>query len=161
MRGVRGVFGMAIKKMLVLSGVANAGKTWTLNLLAEKIHKMGHRLLSSSKMPPPVPGWRKKDHWYVFEVVKASKKTIVGISTQGDNAAVITKAVNYFSQFSPHVDVIILASRSCYSKSVEAIEKWKGLGRVIPDYTALMHKQKASYSNRVQSAIVDRFYNKI
>ena len=152
---------MAIKKMLVLSGVADAGKTWTLNMLAEKMYKLGHRLLSSSKMPTPVSGWRGKDHRYVFEVAKASKKIIVGISTRGDNARVIRNALCYFSRFSPHVDVIILASRSCYSKSVDAIEKWKGLGRVIPDYTALMHKQKAAYSRRVQKEIVSRFYNKI
>lgn len=152
---------MAIKKMLVLSGVANAGKTNTLNLLAEKIHGLGHQLLDPPSMPPTLPDWRNHDHRYVFEVVKQSGTQVVGIDTHGDDEDSIQSALEFFTKFKRKVDVIILASRSYYSATVATIENWRGLGGVIPDYTALMHKQGARYSNSVQGAIADRFYNKI
>ena len=77
---------MAIKKIMVLSGVANAGKTNTLNRLAERLFA-GHHLLWIGKpnrnaiiatqetaIMPTGPQWRDTDYWYCFKSLPSHRK---------------------------------------------------------------------------------------
>ena len=163
---------MAIKKIMVLSGVANAGKTNTLNRLAERLFASHHLLwigkpnrnaiiaTQGTAIMPTGPQWRDTDYWYCFQVTtRSNKQVVVAISTQGDNDEVCKNALAAFNSAQTCPEIVVLAARSRWSDSVAEIENWNS--SIIPSYTAIMLEPNTKQRTVVENAIVDRLYGEI
>ena len=150
-----------MEKIIVLSGVANAGKTNTLNTLAEMLSTTpGVRLLFPVKMPSN-PDWHDYDHDFFFEVSVGGVIKCVAIITKGDSGQCLQPKLNAVDNFSRTVDIVFAACRSYWSSSVEEIENWALKHAIIPDYVAIMLKPNTKQNHHVVSTVADRLRMKI
>ena len=123
-----------IKRVYVLSGASNAGKTSTLNLLAKMLDNDKVRFSRSVGTRKPKTDWH--DGKYVF--VENSSGRRIGIVTAGDGGRQIIDGFSYLSN--NQCEVCFIASKTS-GVSVEMIElQYVQTYKIIPQYRFLINE---------------------
>ena len=124
-----------MKKIIVLSGASNAGKTTTLNNLADHLSKMPGAIPAQGQKTPHVDG---NDDQYYFDIAipgVGTTRTRIGVSTYGDNVWCIKKGFDYFRK--NNCDYCFIASKQCGCSISQIEDEAHGLG-ITPVYMFLI-----------------------
>ena len=132
-----------MKKVYVLSGSSNVGKTNTLHRLAILMDGMQakyRRDTTVSAVPPSTIPFNA-DRQYLFEELSTGRK--IGISTAGDDRRAINGAFNFFATNNCDVGFVASKSSGC---SIDEIEVRSFKIHIAPVYFWLIWTLNGSRS---------------
>lgn len=143
----------SITRIFAVSGIGNAGKTHTVNFVAQELERAGaHRVSGDDPLtaPPNV------DRSYIYNW----KGHLVGIGTEGDFDESI---IYYFAMFdAANCDTVVLACRSRVgTESVDALEREASNRAIIVDYTTLMWEGALPQRILKEQTIAQRIFTRI
>lgn len=143
-----------IKRVYVLSGASNAGKTSTLNLLAKMLDNDKARFSR-------IGTWKLKMGWHdgkcVFKEKSSGRR--IGIVTAGDGGRQIIDGFTFLSQ--NRCEVCFVASKTS-GVSVETIEsQYVKTCKIIPRYRFLINEYAARSPRTIWRDVARQLFSEI
>lgn len=148
-----------IKKLVVLVGGTNSGKSTTLQYMANcTMHTLGYsrkaNLYPWEVVPAggmfPFSAKPRSDNQYVLEKSVEDKSVKVGVSTYGDNDSWVDYGFNWFEQNQCGIGVIASKTRGTALNQIESVSSRSG---IKPIYVYLPPSDAVGVSLRSQTDI--------
>lgn len=149
-----------LKKLIVLVGLSDAGKSTTLQYLANcTMHTAGYTRGKALYTPWEVtpPGgpfpFTSKPHYdnrYVLTKNKDGRTIIVGVSTFGDTDKCVDKGFEWFENNQCEIGILAAKTRGL---SIEEVEKVTSNNGIKPIYVYLISKDTVAVSTRSRTDV--------
>jgi hypothetical protein len=131
-----------LKKIIVVSGVGNTGKTSAIKMAMEKL---------SIVVNPNSP---KSDVVFIGRVYDDGGLVFCGIASGGDTEEIVTENLECFHKSTMDLSSIVIASKS-YGKTITAIEAFAERFDFLPDWLSTQWVESTEQRLREAERISD------